>query len=183
LILLTTSRRPTERIRTFCRDLFNSLPDVVRINRGKLSRDGVAEKAIELDADRIVVVDRWHCGPGKVSLFSLSSNGLNHIPPLMLMSRIHLRRELKESTKRIRSSVITIEPEASPELDRVARHLSQFFNLPILSKDVASKNNRVSMHFSCESSRRLQITFLLLQRMVEIGPRLTLSQLVWDVSS
>ena len=183
MILLTTSRRPTGRIRTFCRDLVNSLPDVVRVNRGKMSLDGVAEKAIELDADRIVVVDRWHGGPGKVSLFSLSSNGLKPVPPLVLMSGIRLRRELKEGTKRVRSSVITVEHEASQELERVAGRLSQYFNLPIWSLDAASKNHRVSMHFSFDSSRRLQITFLLLQRMVEIGPRVTLSKLVWEVPS
>lgn len=183
MILLTTSRRPTGRIRTFCRDLFNSIPDVVRVNRGKMSRDGVAEKAIELDADRIVVVDRWHGGPGKVSIFSLSSTGLKFVPPMLLISGIRLRRELKEGTKRVRSSVITIEPEASPELEIVARHLSQFFNLPIVSLDGACKNHRVSMHFSFDSSGRLQITFLLLQRMVEIGPRLTMSKLVWEVPS
>ena len=183
MILLTTSRRPTGRIRTFCRDLVNSLPDVVRVNRGKMSRDGVAEKAIELDVDRIVVVDRWRGGPGKVSLFSLSSTGLKPVFPLMLMSGIRLRRELKEGTRRVCSSVITMEPGASAELERVAGRLSQFFNLPILSLDVASKNHRSSMHFSFDSSRRLQITFLLLQRMVEIGPRLTLSKLVWEVPS
>ena len=155
----------------------------MRVNRGKMSLDGVAEKAIELEADRIVVVDRWHGGSGKVSLFSLSSTGLKLVSPLILISGIRLRRELQEGTRRVCSSVITVEPEASPELKRVAGRLSQYFNLPILSLDAAGKNRRASMHFSFDSSRRLQITFLLLQRMVEIGPRLTLSRLVWEVPS
>ena len=75
MILLTTSRRPTGRIRTFCRDLANSLPNVVRVNRGKMSLDGLAEKAIELEADKVVVVDRWHGGPGKFNLFYISNLG------------------------------------------------------------------------------------------------------------
>ena len=69
MILLTTSRRPTGRMRAFCRDLANSIPDVVRVNRGKMSQDGVAEKAIELEANRVILVDRWHGGPGKINLF------------------------------------------------------------------------------------------------------------------
>ena len=182
MILLTTSRRPTGRIRTFCRDLVNSIPDVVRVNRGKMSQDGVAEKAIELEADQIVVIDRWHGGPGKINLFQLST-GLKPVPPLMLMSGIHLRRELKEGTRCARSSVITVEPEDSPELERIAGHLSKFFGLPVLSLDEACKNNHVSMHFSFDSSRCLQITFMLLSQMVEIGPRLTLSRLIWEVPS
>jgi len=183
LILLTTSRRPTERIRTFCRDLVNSLPDVVRVNRGKMSLDGVAEKAIELEADIIIVVDRWHGGAGKTSLFQVSSTGLKSVPPVMLISEIRLRRELEEGTRRVRSSVVTMEPKASPELERVAGRLSQYLGLPLLSLDKASAWHRVSMHFSFDSSRRLQITFMVLSQMVEIGPRLTLSRLVWEVPS
>jgi U3 small nucleolar ribonucleoprotein protein IMP4 len=182
-MLLTTSRRPTGRIRTFCRDLANSIPDVMRINRGKMSMDGVAEKAIELEADRIVVVDRWHGGPGKINLFQVSSTGLKPVPPLMLIGGIRLRRELKEGRRRAQSSAITLEPEDSVELERIAGHLSKYFGLPVLSLDEASENHRASMHFSFDSSRHIQITFMLLSRMVEIGPRVTLSKLIWEVPS
>jgi len=181
LILLTTSLRPTGRIRTFCRDLANSIPDVVRVNRGKMSRDGVAERAIELEADRVVVVDRWRGGLGKINLFRIVPTGLTSVPPLMLISGIRLRREFKEGTRRARSSVITTEPEDSPELIRIAEHLSQYCDLPVLSVDEAARKYGTAMHFSFDSSRRLQITFMRLQRMVEIGPRVTLSKLVWEV--
>jgi U3 small nucleolar ribonucleoprotein protein IMP4 len=180
VILLTTSRRPTGRIRTFCRDFVNSIPDVVRVNRGKMSLDGIAEKAIEVEADRVVVVDRWRGGPGKINLFHVSSTGLKSVPPLMLISGIRLRREF-EVTRRTRSSVITLKPEDSTELERVAGRLSQYFGLPVLSVDEAARKYGASMHFSFDSSRRLQITFMRLQRMVEIGPRVTLSKLVWEV--
>jgi U3 small nucleolar ribonucleoprotein protein IMP4 len=182
-MLLTTSRRPTGRMRTFCRDLANSIPDVVRVNRGKMSLDGVAEKAIELEADRVVVVDRWRGGPGKINLFQVSSTGLKPVPPLMLIRNIRLRREFKEGTRRARSSAITLEPEDSAELTRIAGRLSKYFGLPVLSLDEASENHRASMHFSFDSSRHIQITFMLLSRMVEIGPRVTLSKLVWETPS
>ena len=182
-MLLTTSRRPTGRMRTFCRDLANSIPDVTRVNRGKMSLDGVAEKAIELEADRVVVVDRWHGGPGKISLFQVSSTGLKPVPPLMLIGKIRLRRELNEGRRGVRSSAITLEPENSVELERVAGRMSKYFGLPVLSLDDASQNHRASMHFSFDSTMHIQVTFMLLGRMVEIGPRVTLSKLIWDVQS
>jgi rRNA maturation protein Rpf1 len=182
LILLTTSRRPNGRLRTFCRDLANSILDVTRVNRGKMSLDGVAEKAIELEADRVVVVDRWHGGPGKINLFQISSTGLKPVPPIMLIRGIRLRRELRKGRRHARSSAITMEPEDSTELTRIAERLSKFFGLPVLSLDEACKNHRASMHFSFDSSLHLQITFMLLSRMVEIGPRVTLSKLIWEVS-
>jgi U3 small nucleolar ribonucleoprotein protein IMP4 len=183
VILLTTSRRPTGRIRTFCRDFVSSIPDVVRVNRGKMSLDGVAERAIELEADRVVVVDRWRGGLGRINLFRVSSTGLKSVPPLMLISMIRLRREFEEGTRRARSSAITLKPEDSAELIRITGRLSQYFGLPVLSVDEAVRKHGASMHFSFDSSRRLQITFMLLQRMVEIGPRVTLSKLVWEVPS
>jgi rRNA maturation protein Rpf1 len=170
-------------MRTFCRDLANSIPDVMRVNRGKMSLDGVAEKAIELEADRVVVVDRWHGGAGKINLFQVSSTGLKPVPPLMLIGKIRLRREFKEATRRARSSAITLKPEDSAELARIAEHMSKYFGLPVLSLDEASENHRASMHFSFDSSLKVRITFMFLDRMVEIGPRVTLSKLVWDVPS
>ncbi len=146
-----------------------------------MSLDGIAEKAIEREAEQVVVVDRWHRGPGKINLFKIGSTGLKPIPPLMLLAEIRLRREFKIETRRIQSSAITMEPKDSPKLERIAEHLSEFFDLPFLSMSEAAGKHGAAMHFSFDSSRRLQITFILLQRMVEIGPRITFLKLLWEV--
>ena len=182
MILVTTSRRPTGVIRTLCRDLANSFHGVIRVNRGKMSLDGIAERAIGLEADRVIVVDRWHGEPGRISLFQIASSGLRPVPPLMCLAGVRLRREFKEGKRNVKSSAITIEPEDSPELEKLAKHASQFFGLAILSADEATGKGAL-MHFAFDSSRRPQITFLLLQQMVEIGPRITLSKLIWEVSA
>jgi U3 small nucleolar ribonucleoprotein protein IMP4 len=181
LILLTTSRRPTERIRTFCRDLASSIPDVVRVNRGKMSLDGVGEKAIELDADKIIIVDRWHGGHGKISLFQIST-GLKPIMPKILLSNIRLKRELNKSTSRICASAITVSSNVPSGIEEAAESLSKFLSLPLLSLDDAVKAHCVSLHFLVDSSQKLIATFVFLGRMVEIGPRLTLSGPIWKDS-
>ena len=48
MILLTTSHRPTRRIRSLCNDLTRSIPNSIRVNRGKMNFFDVAAKAIEL---------------------------------------------------------------------------------------------------------------------------------------
>lgn len=182
MILLTTSRRPTERIRAFCRDLANSIPDTVRVNRGKLGLFGVAEKAIKLGAERVVVVDRWRWGSGKINLFRVSSTGLKPVPPVLLMRKLRLRREFMKGSGHARSSAITLKPEDSIELIRISEHLAKYFGFVVLSLDEASKNYSTSMHLSFDPPQSLRITFLLLSRMVEIGPQVSLSKLVWEVS-
>ncbi len=181
LILLTTSRRPTPRIRTFCRDLLSSFSNVTRVNRGKMSLDAVAEKAMELNCDQVIIVGRWHGAPGKISLFKVSL-GLTDVDPLMIIQSIRLRRELKQ-TSRIKSSVITLENESSAQLQRLAASLSKFFGLPVSSMDDASENHRVSLHLSFDSKQRVKMTYIMLKGMVEIGPQVTFSRLIWNVSS
>ena len=180
MILLTTSRRPTRRIRTLCHDFVRSVPNIVRINRGKLNLDGIAERAVELNANRIVAIDRWKAGPGKIKLFRIAQTGLVPVPPLMYVAGVRLRREFEAKTKRIRSLVVTMEPENPTETIRIAEQLSDFFNLPRLSIDEAATKYQASMHVSLDASRRAQITFMFLPQMVEIGPRITLSKVVWE---
>jgi rRNA maturation protein Rpf1 len=180
---LTTSRRPTPRIRTFCRDLACSIPNVVRINRGKLSLDGIAEKTLELNANQVIIVDRWKGGPGKIELFKIGQEGLVPIPPIMYVAGIKLRREFdKVKTKPVRSLIITTQSEKSDEIIRIARSLSNFLNVPLSQMDKTVSKFKTSMHISTNDLHRTQVTFILcLPENVEIGPRVTLSHVVWEV--
>lgn len=144
-----------------------------------MSLDALAEKAIELNCDYVVVIGRWHGAPGKIGLYKISL-GLTPVSPLLIIQNLRLRRELKQ-TSRIKSSVITLEHESSTELQRLAKSLSQFFGLPVQSMDDACRNHRVSLHLSFDSKRRVKMTFIMLKRMVEIGPQVTFSRLIWNV--
>jgi len=179
VILLTTSRRPTRGIRTLCHDLARSIPNVVRINRGKLSLDGLAERALEFNADRIIVVDRWKGGPGKIKLFRVESTGLATVPPVMYVAGIKLQREFEAKTKAVRSLAVTMAP-GNPEAMKIAENLSNFLDFPLASMSEAASKFQASMHVSHDASGRIQITFMLLPQMVEIGPRIAMSRVVWE---
>ena len=180
MILLTTSRRPTERIRSFCRDLVYSIPQILSINRGKMNLDGLSEKALEINADRVIVVDRWRNGFGQIKLFQMSSKGLHQVIPIMHLSSVCLRRELNVKIKRFRSSVVTFESKISIDQRRAAKHISQFLNLPFMSIDEAIEQHRASLHFMVDSPSYIKATFMILGRMVEIRPRLNVSKLKWE---
>jgi len=181
VILLTTSRRPTRRIRTFCRDLARSIPNVVRINRGKLNLDGIAEKALEFNADRVVIVNRWKGGPGKMELFQTGPEGLIPVSPLLYIAGIQLQREFEGTkAKPIRSLTITTPPEKPPQVAKIAECLSNFLNISISSMNEAVSRYSAAMHISLNASHHHQITFMLLPETVEVGPRVTLSHVVWE---
>ncbi len=181
MILLTTSRRPTSRIRTFCHDLARSIPNIIRINRGKLNLDGIAERALEFNADRAVIVDRWRGGPGKIELFQIGPKGFIPIFPLMYIAGIRLKREFEGTkAKPITSLTITMPPGKNSQVAKIAGFLSNFLDIPLSSMDEAVSEYSAAMHISMNASRRTQITFMLLSETVEVGPRVTISHLVWE---
>jgi len=182
-ILLTTSRRPSSLMRTFCRDLARSIPSVVRVNRGKLSLEGVVEKALECDAERVVIVDRWQGGPGKIEFLKISQEGLTPALPTILVSGVRLRREFGETkTRRVGSLAVIVPSSSQKRVFEVAEALSGFFGVPFLSVDEAVSRFDTAMHFSLDSKERVQFTFLLLPQNVEIGPRVTMSHTVWETA-
>jgi len=180
VILLTTSRRPTRGIRTLCQDFARCVPNIMRINRGKLNLDGIAERALELNADRVIVVDRWKGGPGKIKLFLTEPTGLSPVPPLMYVAGIRLQREFEAETKPFRSLAVTTALGNPPEVMKIAEHLSNFLNFPMSSINETALKYQASMHVSHNALGRIQITFMLLPKMVEIGPRITISRVVWE---
>ena len=180
MILITTSRRPTRDIRTLCHDLARSIPKALRVNRGKMSLDGVAEKALELNADRVIIVNRWKGGPGKIELFQVGLGGLNPVPPLLYIAGVRLQREFKVRTRPVQSLAVTTVPEAPPETAKIADSLANFLKAPLSSMREAVSKYRASMHISSNASERTEITFLLLPEAVEAGPRITLSHTLWE---
>ncbi|MDH5450000.1 MAG: hypothetical protein OEX77_03715 [Candidatus Bathyarchaeota archaeon] len=177
-ILLTTSRRPTSRIRSFCHDFVGSLPNIVRINRGKLNLDGIIEKAFEIDADRAIIVDRWKGGSGKIHLFAIKETELNPANPLIYVKGLKLRREFKMKTKLVKSFIITMS-NTSSRGRKIAESLAHFFDILIFPSKQAVHNYSASMRISTDASGRTTITFVLLPELTEIGPRLNLAKVMF----
>ncbi len=181
MILVTTSRRPTGRIRTLCRELARVIPNTVRVNRGKLSLDGVAERALELGADRVIIFDRWKGGPGKIQFFHAGAEGLTPVPPALYVSGVRLQREFKKRMRKIRSLALTVSPEGSSQTEKLAEALSNFLKVPKSTEKYVPSAYRASMYVSSDVSGSVQITFMLPPEGVEVGPRITLSHLVWEI--
>ncbi|MEM1588956.1 MAG: hypothetical protein QXZ68_06830 [Candidatus Bathyarchaeia archaeon] len=184
MILLTTSRRPTRRIRTFCKDISKTIPNVIRINRGKLSLEGLAAKALELKAEKVVIVDRWKGGPGKIEIFKLEKDKLQPTPPLIYLRGVKLQREFGTMPRgrRIKSTAILASPNASQEVSRFEEALSNFFNIPIIHGEGECGAYNAVMQFKLNRAGEIIVTFRLLPENVEIGPRMRISHLIWDLT-
>ena len=171
-------------MRTLCRDLAYTFPHVVQMNRGKLSLEGIAEKALELDIKKVMVVDRWKGGHGKIEFFEVAQDGLKSVPPMIYLLSVKFRRDFGEKMprgRRIKSVAIGVSSE-NFEAKKLGNALSAFLGAPTLSPEetVKGKYDAV-MQILMDSSNHIVITFRLLLELVEIGPRIGISHLTWEL--
>jgi rRNA maturation protein Rpf1 len=157
----------------------------VRINRGRLSLEEIAEKALEVDAEKVMVVDRWEKGAGKIEFFEVVSDGLRIILPAVYLRSMRFRRDFGEqmpSGRRIESIAIAAASKENFEIKKFEDVLSRFFRIPVLSLEEAANDNwDVVMQFLIDYSERAIITFRLIPEHIEIGPRIEISHLVWEL--
>lgn len=181
-ILVTTSRNPTPRIRAFSNELGRMIFNAVRVNRGKMSVDEIAEKAVELQAENVIVVDRWQGGPGEIRMFTVAESGLIPVDPVIHVGGIRLQREFVNVARaKPAVSVSTAQPE-SGEVRRLAEAFSSFLSIPILSIKDASDAGQCSIRVMSSRDGRVAVTFMAEPEHVEVGPSIRISALEWKVS-
>lgn len=183
-LLLTTSRRPTENMRTLCREICHNLPFAVRINRGKLNIEGIAEKSLEHSAEKVMIIERWKFGLGKIQLFNLKPEGLKKVPPTIYLRNAKFRRNLAEEMmkgRRIKSLAIAASPHGNSEVKKLEKALSDFFAIPIFSlKEAINRKCDAAMQIKTSPRKDLIITFMLLPELVEVGPQIWVSHIDWS---
>jgi rRNA maturation protein Rpf1 len=170
-------------MRSFCRDLLHTFPNTMRINRGKLNLERVAEKALELDAEKVIVIERWKGGMGKIRLFGVSGKGLDNVLPLIHITSVKLRRNFGENRKkriRMKSLAVASSRKAPLKVKRLENALAEFFGIPILPfNEVTDKKYDIAMQISTDQPNNVIITFKLVAGLVEAGPQIRISNLVW----
>ncbi len=180
MILITTSRRPTRMIRTLCRDLANTIPSLKRVNRGKMSSYDVSEKAINIGADKVLIIDRWKGRPGRMRFFEVKE-GLSQVPPQIYIRGVKFRRDFK--AKRTSSRSVYMEnPKNGIDVQRLGEMFSRFFELPIIESERTDDSHRFTvMRLSMDSDNMIRVSFYQMPENVEIGPRIRISHAVWEI--
>lgn len=156
----------------------------MRINRGKLSLEGVAEKALEFNVERVLIVERWKGGPGKIQFFEVSEKGLRLIPPLIYLKGVKLQREFPEAKpkgRRIKSLALAASQSVSLEVKKLEDALSKFFGIPLIPYGETVRSYDALMQITLGQQGFLTVTFRLIPEMLEVGPRIKVSHLIWEV--
>jgi rRNA maturation protein Rpf1 len=146
----------------------------------------VAEKALQLDAAKAIIIGKWRGDSGKIQFFRTSAKGLVVIPPLIYVKGVKLRRDFEENAprgRRLKSVAITASKTSSLEGEKLENVLSEFFNIPVFSlKEIHDRKIDAAMQISADPPNRMIITFKLIPDLVEVGPQIRVSHLVWELN-
>lgn len=185
MIILTTSHRPTRRVRSLCNDLASTIPSLVRVNRGKMGLIDVAEKSIHAGSGKFIVVDRWKGCPGRIRLYKVNDGEIREEAPRIYVSGVKLRREFKtpfgKRREKVNSLFLNMSGTLDSEREKFRLKLSEFLEVPALKIGGETLNYQAYMHIGVGEDCWAYISFFLLPGRMEIGPRIKISHVVWDV--
>lgn len=107
-IAISTSRRPSQRVRTFCRELSRALPQTAYLTRGSSSFQELSIRTFEDGASRLIIADSRRNNPDKIRIYRLEPNCLEEIITLRIVGH-ELKRERKNKSRVKEASSITFE--------------------------------------------------------------------------
>jgi rRNA maturation protein Rpf1 len=158
-------------MRTLTKDLNRVIPESIRMNRGKLNIQGVAEKAIEYKADRVLIIERYKGGPGRILFYTIIAEKLNKLPMKTHLKGIKTQSELGERTAIKEGLAITASTNLNTKIKKLAVFFSNFFRIPYLEQNYCQKA-KASMHFSLITKNEVKLSFTMPTIIKEVGPKL-----------
>jgi len=102
LIIITTSHKPSQRTRSFVKDLANTLPFSLKINRGKKTIDDLGLEAYRNNASYVFIVGERKGNPSLIKVYRLDKSttypSLKHIASIKIIG-VKLSREIPEASR------------------------------------------------------------------------------------
>lgn len=139
------------------------------------------ESAVQEGVNRVLIIDRWKGGLGRIKLYRIDDEEIVHVPPEIFIRAIRLQRELTTGWRSLNSLLISGPLDESSEIEKLARSLSDFFDIPVMDMDETRSKYEAAMDIRRDEAELIRLSILLLPRMTEIGPRIAISHLVWDL--
>ena len=133
MIAIGTTRKPTQRVRSFVKELSWVIPESTRISRGKQGFMELCESALEYGATRILLVGAFHGNPGRLGFLDYNGETWQFIPPTIIIKAVQLGRELAPSRTR-RTTQLFVLAETSQD-HQLAELLAQALNLSMVQHD------------------------------------------------
>lgn len=179
MIGFTTGRQTSQRLNSLLKELLHAIPKARVIRRGKSSLDDLGQRLFEEGIDYAIILHRWHGGPGRIDFFKVEVKGLTPLAPSVLLRAVKLGREYSHRGKHA-AQAITCDAKISETTRRFARHLSMVLDLAESTLPTSSEI-RSTFHVSEIGDGSILLALTSPPAQQEVGPRLLVSRLIWDL--
>ena len=188
MILITTSRRPTKRIRSFIKDLAKSIPNAVRRNRGKASTEDLCIEALARGLSRVLIVERWRGNPGIMRFILVGPRLCEHLKTAFVLKGVTLSREIGLRNRRKtekRELILAVPHNAGKDSTDLCEELAFCLgeHIEVDRIDIAGKPSgyeEYSVLTLTAWSQGWKFTFYDGETWEEVGPRFTIRG-VWKI--
>ncbi len=137
-VIITTSREPSKRTRSFIKDLACLAPWIIRLTRGKLTFTELIEHALGENASTLAIVCERKANPSIIRIYDLTQPLQNNLPIhayTLFLKGITLSREKGRRTAnlQVEKAVIESEPPSSDTDRDMVLAAIKLFNAEISS--------------------------------------------------
>lgn len=169
-ILVTTSRRPTPRIRSLVKDLASILPRAEKFTRGHYSMVELSVEARLRGADKVVVVGGKRGNPSIIRIYKVTDEGLENTVSFIVKG-VALSRELKRPLPEMSPSRIIVETDGNQISDEFADAFIKAFDAKVFERP---RETDIVAVLAAESDSVVRVEFRF--RGSPVGPRLRLAK-------
>jgi len=163
-LILTTSREPSRRTRSFVKDLTATIPHALKINRGKATLQDLRNTAINKNAYGVLVVYERKANPSALVYYELSDSELSRVYLLKITS-VKLSREIREYHRPLGIKMLVINASniigefpvlVTEALIRIFKPLIYQNERPLRAIEIViiGSESEVTISFMCSSSNR-----------------------------
>jgi rRNA maturation protein Rpf1 len=176
VIALSTGRQTSQRLNSLLKELDHTIPNARVVRRGKSSLNDLSQCLLHEGHDYAIILHRWHDGPGRIDFSEVGTAGLTPHAPSVLLRSVKLHRECPHRGTHV-AQAVTYDPHISEATGRFVQHLSAVMSLNESTLPVRSEITS-TFHVS-DGSVLLALTSPPAKR--DVGPRLLVSRLIWDL--
>ncbi len=170
MIIVTSSRRPSPRVRSLVKDLSSVLPNAERLTRGHYSMQELASEALIRGADRVVVIGGRRGNPSIMRIYEVKDRSLANIVTFIIKG-LALSRELRRPLPNEPPKGIIIEVDDTPLSEEFADAFVKAFHARVWERP---SDSDILAVLSAEEEDVVRVEFKFQGQMV--GPRLRLAK-------
>ncbi len=137
MILVTTAYSPSNRTRSFVKDLVSILSDSKSLSRGKLNMDLLGAVATEEGADKVIIVKEKNGNPESLEVYKVEEAELKPLGVIKLKG-ITLARERGKRLYNVKK-VCVRGYNLLPDIADLANKISKLLDLPLVKSPEEAK--------------------------------------------